>query len=79
MSVNETSARARVRKLERERDAVAKALREETAQVLGSAILHLAAVRDRYELGEGQSDLDGLRGDLRAEMLHVLEIAARLG
>jgi hypothetical protein len=69
---------ALVRSLEHERTAVSYALREETAQVLGSVLLHLAALCETRDVDLIQIGLTEVRGAVRSELAHVLQLAARL-
>ena len=68
----------RIQTLERDRQRVACELRDETAQVLGFALLHLAAVRERPDLALELAELDLLRGALRTELSRVLAIVSGL-
>ncbi|HTE85118.1 MAG TPA: hypothetical protein VK821_10320 [Dehalococcoidia bacterium] len=68
------SPAVRAQLLESERQMVARELRDETAQVLSSALLHLAAVGDRPDRALGEAELDGLQVALRRELSRVLAI-----
>ena len=68
----------RIQTLELDRQRVACELRDETAQVLGFALLHLAAVRERPDLALDLAELDLLRDALRSELSRVLAIASGL-
>jgi hypothetical protein len=62
--------------LERQRGAVARQLRDETAQVLSYAILELAAAEGRES--EFETDLKGLQEALRIELHRLLGIVSDL-
>jgi hypothetical protein len=70
---------ARVRKLETQQEGVSRALREETAQVLGSVLVELAALGENGAVAHVLPDLTELRAAVRSELIRVLSIAMELG
>jgi hypothetical protein len=70
---------ARVRKLETQREGVSRALREETAQVLGSVLVELAALGENGAVVDVLPDLGELQAAVRSELIHVLSLATELG
>ncbi len=65
-------------RIERELLVLANELRDETAQVLSSALLYLATIRQRPNCVLDQLELDALCAALKGELSRVLAIISKL-